>query len=117
MQSTLGHLLTTLLKVLNFAYLQAKTKMFLEVLLGTAFKQLSRTSKASSSDSSVVDSAIAGMIMRAKDTPQVITGLQYFLSREADLEKIASSSSDRKLLKRASKTMMLVLTQLSTSMS
>lgn len=93
------------------------TKSFLEIVLSTAFKQLSKRSKDTASDQSTFDSAITGMLMRAKDTPQVITGLQYFVSKEANLEEIASSSSERKVLRKASKTAVLILTQLSTSLS
>jgi nucleolar MIF4G domain-containing protein 1 len=102
---------------LNFAYLQAKTKSFLEIVISTSFKQLSKKSKVLGPEQITLDSAITGMLMRAKDTPQVITGLQYFLSKEANFSDIASSSSERKVLKKASKTAILVLTQISTSLS
>jgi nucleolar MIF4G domain-containing protein 1 len=100
-------------QILNFAYLQPKTKSFLEIVLSTAFKHLFKRSKESAMDDGELNSAITGMLMRAKDTPQVITGLQYFLSKEANLLDIASSSSERKTMKKVSKISILVLTQLS----
>lgn len=107
----------TSLKVLNFAYLQAKTKSFLEVMLSTVFKQFSKRSKSDDGNAGTLESAITALLMRTKETPQVVTGLQYFLLKEANFEEITSSSSERKTLKKASRVASLVLTQLSSSLS
>lgn len=104
-------------QVLDFAYLQSKTKSFLEILLSTAFRELSKRSRNEGADQSTFDSAIASMLNRAKDVPQVITGLHYFLSKEANMSDIASSSSERKVLKSASKTSIVVLSKLSSATS
>jgi nucleolar MIF4G domain-containing protein 1 len=104
-------------QVLNFAYLQPKTKTFLEILLTTAFKQLAKHRKDASPDIAGFESAITSMLVRAKDTPQVITGLQFFLCKQVNPEELALSGSERKTLRKALKTAKLVLTQLLTSLS
>lgn len=105
------------IKVLNFAYLQAKTKSFLEVIMSTVFKQLSKGAKEASDEQTRLENGISALLMRAKEHTQVISGLQYFLSKEADLENIASSKSERRTMRRALKTCLLVLAQLSSSFS
>ena len=103
--------------MLNFAYIQSRTKTLLDILLGTAFKQFSKGSKEATSDVGALTSDITTMFTRAKDTPQVITGLQYFLSEETDLPMTAASSSERKMFRNACKTAIFVLSQLSSSFS
>jgi hypothetical protein len=55
--------------------------------------------------------------MQARDTPQVIRGLQFFFSKQVNPEELGSSSAERKVLRKAVKAARLVLTQLSTSLS
>ncbi|KAF2426236.1 glycerol defect protein 1 suppressor [Tothia fuscella] len=92
-----GALSLTMLKTLNFAYLQPKTKSFLEVLLLTALK----TIKARKSGENSSEAAIVGLFSKAKDAPQVIAGLQYFLAKEVSIADFATTSSERKTLKSA----------------
>jgi hypothetical protein len=83
----------------------------------TVFKQLSKGAKQMSGEHDKLETGITAVFMRAKENTQVISGLQYFLSKEADLEQIASSNAERKLIKSALKTSLTVLTQLSSSLS
>lgn len=62
------------LKNLNLSYLQPKTKTFLEVLFITLLLQSQRQSESKRDEQAVVN-----ILGKAKDTPQLIRGLQYFL--------------------------------------
>ncbi|KIW02947.1 uncharacterized protein PV09_05612 [Verruconis gallopava] len=110
-----GALSLTSLKVLNFAYLQAKTTTFLEILLATALSQLSCRIKMAAYDSNSLRSVITTMFSSAKETPQVIMGLQLFLSRQMKVEDLGLSESISKSLREAIRVTKKVLSDLSTS--
>lgn len=63
----------TLLKHLDFAYIQAKASMFVEVLLTTVFVQVRKASKASAADE------VKKIFARAAGAPHMVAGLQYFV--------------------------------------
>ncbi len=62
------------LKNLNLMYLQTKTKTFIEVLFITILLQSQKQSETGKNEQAVVS-----VFAKAKDTPQIIRGLQYFL--------------------------------------
>jgi nucleolar MIF4G domain-containing protein 1 len=109
-----GHKLTPSndVQTLNFAYLQTKTKSFLEVLLLTALKTVQQRSEKSKGDSTA---AIVGLFSKAKDVPQVLAGLQYFLAKEVSVSDFATSAAERKSLKLALRTASDTLALLSSS--
>jgi nucleolar MIF4G domain-containing protein 1 len=103
---------TNVVQTLNFAYLQTKTKSFLEVLILTALKTVQQRSEKSKGDSTA---AIVGLFSKAKDVPQVLAGLQYFLAKEVSVSDFATNAAERKRLKLALKTASDTLALLSSS--
>jgi nucleolar MIF4G domain-containing protein 1 len=67
------------------------------VLILTALK----TIKQRKGDS---EAAVVGIFSKAKEAPQVIAGLQYFLAKEVNVRDFATSSSEKKSLKSAMRT-------------
>jgi nucleolar MIF4G domain-containing protein 1 len=88
-------------QILNFAYLQPKTKSFLEVMLLTALKAVVQRSEKTKGDGTA---AIVNLISKGKDVPQVLAGLQYFLTKEVSVPEFATNASERKTLKYALRT-------------
>ncbi|KAF9891758.1 suppressor of glycerol defect [Aspergillus nanangensis] len=82
-----GTLNLGVLKTLNFAYLQPKTKTFVELLLITVIQlsQKKRKSKGKSKKSDGEDDKDEGALMdifvRTRETPQVAKGLIFFLRK------------------------------------
>ncbi|KAE9369452.1 dihydrolipoyl dehydrogenase [Stipitochalara longipes BDJ] len=64
------------LKNLNLSYLQSKTKTFMEVLFITVLLQSQRQSGSKRNEQAVVN-----IFTKAKDTPELVNGLQYFLRK------------------------------------
>jgi nucleolar MIF4G domain-containing protein 1 len=101
-----------LIQTLNFAYLQVKTKSFLEVMILTALKTVQQRSEKIKGDSTA---AIVGLFSKAKDTPQVLAGLQYFLTKEVSVSEFAANAAEKKNLKLALRTATDTLALLSSS--
>jgi len=59
--------------------------------------------------------AIVGLFSKAKDSPQVLAGLQYFLGKEVNAADFTSNASERKVLKQAVRTATDALALLSSS--
>lgn len=69
-------------------------------MLLTALKSVQQRQKIDGD----TEAAIVGLFTKAKDTPQVIAGLQYFFLKEVRVSDFASSNSERKSLKKAVRT-------------
>ncbi|KAH8592249.1 hypothetical protein B0O99DRAFT_549069 [Bisporella sp. PMI_857] len=86
------------LKNLNLQYLQPKTSIFIEVLLISVLLQSQRHSETKRDEIAVVN-----VMLRIKDTPQLIRGLQYFLKKVISKTDIAGKKDDKKTVKWACK--------------
>jgi nucleolar MIF4G domain-containing protein 1 len=98
------------LQILDFAYLQPKTKTFLEVLLVTVFQDLEKKAAKSGIDS---EKSIVDIFAKAKEAPQMLVGLQYFLSNNVKPSFLALSGTEKAALKRACRTALDTLTLVS----
>ncbi|KAG2417264.1 hypothetical protein HFD88_008483 [Aspergillus terreus] len=85
------------LKILNFAYLQPKTKTFTEILLITVI-QLSQKQKGKKGknkkpeeEESRDEKALMEIFMRTQETPQVAKGLIFFLRKVVAKTDVVSS--------------------------
>ncbi|EHL00689.1 putative Suppressor of glycerol defect protein 1 [Glarea lozoyensis 74030] len=87
----------TALKNLNLAYLQPKTKTFIEVLLVTVLLQSQKSAKGND------EQAVISLISKVKDTPSLITGLQYFLRKVVGKTDIAGGKEQKLTVKWACK--------------
>ena len=86
------------LKNLNLGFLQPKTKIFMEVLLISVLLQSQRQS-----DTKRDEIAVVNVMLRIKDTPQLITGLQYFLKKVVSKTDIAGGKDEKATVKWACK--------------
>lgn len=86
------------LKNLNLAYLQPKTKMFMEVLFITIFLQSQKSSESKRDEQAVVN-----LVVRVKDTPQLINGMLHFLTKVVSKTDIAGGQEEKKTIKWACK--------------
>lgn len=93
-----GGLGLNVLKNLNLSYLQAKTKTFCEVLFITILLQTQKASKEGRDEK-----AIANLFSRVKETPQMITGLRYFLKKVVGKTDIAGGKVEKDTVKWGSK--------------
>ncbi|KAF2088479.1 hypothetical protein K490DRAFT_3462, partial [Saccharata proteae CBS 121410] len=89
-----GGLSMSVLKTLNFAYLQPKTQAFTEVLLATV---ILRTQKQSADQRD--EKALLDAVMTTKDAPQMARGLQYFFKKVISKTDIAASKSERETVR------------------
>jgi nucleolar MIF4G domain-containing protein 1 len=85
-------------KNLNLSYLQAKTKTFMEVLFTTVLLQAQRQSESNRDEEAVVN-----IFSKAKDTPQLVRGLQYFLRNIVSKTDIAGGKQETATVKWACK--------------
>ncbi|RDI81491.1 Imidazole glycerol phosphate synthase [Venturia inaequalis] len=92
-----GGLAITVLKTLDFTSLQGQTKSFLEIMLLTTLKTAMKLSKKDKKTDSTA--SISSIFAKAKKEPQIIVGLQYFLTKEVDIADFAETSSEKKSLK------------------
>ncbi|KAI5302604.1 suppressor of glycerol defect [Ascosphaera pollenicola] len=99
-----------ILKVINFAYLQEKTKMFVEVLLVTIILQTLKQEKkknvagkelASSEESE--GKQLIDTFAKVRETPQIATGLIYFMRKVVSKSDVVTSKRETKLVKQGSK--------------
>jgi nucleolar MIF4G domain-containing protein 1 len=86
------------LKNLNLSYLQATTKTFMEVLFITILLLLQKHSESKRNEQAVVN-----IFNKAKDTPQLIRGLQYFLRKVVSKTEIAGGKAEKATVKWACK--------------
>ncbi|KAI9723740.1 MAG: hypothetical protein M1812_001040 [Candelaria pacifica] len=82
------------LKTLNFAYLQAKTKTYVELLLITVITHSQRQSEAKRDERLLLD-----IIMRVKDTPQMARGLQYFFKKIVSKTDVTAGDEEKETVK------------------
>lgn len=93
-----GGLNLGVLKNLNLSYLQSKTKTFMEVLFITVLLQSQKSSESKRDQQAVVN-----IFTKAKDTPQLVVGLQYFLRKIVSKTDIAGSKEEKATVKWACK--------------
>ncbi|KAL2819331.1 hypothetical protein BDW59DRAFT_151442 [Aspergillus cavernicola] len=103
-----GTLTLGILKTLNFAYLQPKTKTFVELLMISIIqlsqKQKKKKSKSKSKsdeeeDASRDEKPLVEIFMRTRDTPQVVKGCIYFLRKVVAKTDIVASEKEGKMVK------------------
>ncbi|KAI5294921.1 suppressor of glycerol defect [Ascosphaera acerosa] len=95
-QATLG-----VLKVLDFAYLQEKTAIFVEVLLVTLILQSLKSKKATADQPD--EKALLSIMAKVGETPQIATGLIYFLRTVVSKTDVVTSKKDKVLVKHGCK--------------
>jgi len=85
-------------------------------MLLTTLKTVLQDSKKSKGDNhNAADAAIVAIFSKATDTPQVVAGLQYFLTKQVSTADFASNAAERKALKSALRTATDILVHLSSS--
>ncbi|KAL4951433.1 hypothetical protein BDW69DRAFT_170033 [Aspergillus filifer] len=103
-----GTLTLGILKTLNFAYLQPKTKTFVELLMISIIQQSqkqkkkSKKSKKSRSDEeepALNETPLVDIFMRTRDTPQIVKGCIYFLRKVVAKTDIVSSEKETVMVK------------------
>jgi nucleolar MIF4G domain-containing protein 1 len=85
-------------KNLHFNYLQPRTKTFMEIIFITIFLQSQKQSKVKRDEQAVVN-----VFAKAKDTPSVVRGLQYFLKKNVSKTDIAGGKDEKATVKWACK--------------
>ncbi|PGG98157.1 hypothetical protein GX51_06944 [Blastomyces parvus] len=111
-----GALTLGILKVLDFAYLQPKTKTFVELLLVTVMvqsqqkrgKKLRKNEKAASGskeadEQEFDEKALADVFMRTRETPQIVPRLIYFIRKVVAKTDIVASKKEKRIVQWASK--------------
>lgn len=93
-----GNLALKALKNLNFSYLQAKTKTFLEVFFITVLLQSQEKSPTKRDREAVMK-----IFSQARDTPPLMGGLQYFLKKVVGKTDIAGGKEEKATVKWACK--------------
>ncbi|CAL3971752.1 unnamed protein product [Diplocarpon coronariae] len=89
-----GVLALSALKTLNFSYLQAKTKIFLEVFFITIILQSQKHTRGERDEQALVQ-----VFSHAKETPQLIRGLQYFHKKVVKRTDIAGGKDETAIVK------------------
>jgi len=98
----------SILKTLNFAYLQPKAKTFVELLIISIIQdsQKSKKTKKSKSKSKKEDDdegrdekAIMDIFMRVQETPHIVKGLIYFIRKVVAKTDIVPSEKELKVVK------------------
>ncbi|KAK4548974.1 hypothetical protein LTR36_008747 [Oleoguttula mirabilis] len=92
-----GCLGMTVLKTLEFAYMQSKTSMFVEVLLTTAMLQVHK--KAGKDDAGVGAFERAVKALFAQAGPEMRSGLQYFITTTLMRAELANGKRDIRVVK------------------
>ncbi|PVH71835.1 hypothetical protein DL98DRAFT_520821 [Cadophora sp. DSE1049] len=93
-----GGLGLSALKNLNFSYLQTKTKIFMEVFFIAVLLQCQRQAENKRDEQ-----ALRYIFGQAKETPQLIRGLQYFLKKVVSKTDIAGGKEEKATVKWACK--------------
>ncbi|EFE37996.1 hypothetical protein TRV_07329 [Trichophyton verrucosum HKI 0517] len=104
-----GSLSLGILKILDFPYLQPKTKTFVEILLITVMTQSQQKShkkhkNKDNADDGYDEKALVTIFMKTSETPQVVAGLRYFIRKVVTKSDVVTSKRDKKLVKWACKT-------------
>lgn len=100
-----GALTLSILKTLDFVYLQPKTKTFVELLIITIILQTqqkaSRKQKKQSEveDSEFDEKALVDVFIRTREAPQAVAGLIYFIRKVVSKTDIVSSKREKKTLR------------------
>lgn len=109
-----GNLTLGILKTLNFAYLQPKTKTFVEVLIISVIQQSQKSKQAlkkktkekKASKRPGADEAdehdeesLMQIFLRARDTPHIAKGLIFFLRKVVAKSDIVSSEKEQRLVR------------------
>jgi nucleolar MIF4G domain-containing protein 1 len=101
-----GTLTLAILKTLNFAYLQPKTKTFVELLMISIIqnsqkqsKKSSKKKKAKDDGASLVEEPLIEIFLRTRDTPQIVKGCIYFLRKVVAKTDIVSSEREMVMVK------------------
>ncbi|KAE8361948.1 hypothetical protein BDV27DRAFT_23708 [Aspergillus caelatus] len=91
-----------ILKTLNFAYLQPKSKTFVELLLISVIQQSQKQKRgkkhAKKSDDEKDEKALMEIFIRTRETPQIVKGLIFFL-RKVVAKSDVVSGKEQKLVK------------------
>ncbi|KAE8374282.1 hypothetical protein BDV26DRAFT_296135 [Aspergillus bertholletiae] len=91
-----------ILKTLNFAYLQPKSKTFVEILLISVIQQSQKQKRskkhAKKSDDEKDEKALMEIFIRTRETPHIAKGLIYFL-RKVVAKSDVVSGKELKLVK------------------
>lgn len=97
-----GSLTLSILKNLNFAYLQPKTKTFVEVLIISIIQQSQKSKKKKKSstteEAEKQEKALMQTFLRVKETPNIGKGLIYFVRKVVAKSDIVSPE-EQKLVK------------------
>ncbi|GAD98792.1 conserved hypothetical protein [Paecilomyces variotii No. 5] len=96
-----GSLTLGILKNLNFAYLQPKTSMFVELLIITVIQQSQKqkSKKKGSEENTRNEKPLMEVFLRARDTPHIVKGLIYFIRKTVAKTDIIPTDKERKLVK------------------
>ncbi|KAL4906656.1 hypothetical protein BDW74DRAFT_136306 [Aspergillus multicolor] len=99
-----GTLTLGILKTLNFAYLQPKTKTFIELLM-ISIIQMSQKQKKKKSKSkgekepALNEQPLVEIFMKTRDTPQIAKGCIYFLKKVVAKTDIVASEKEAVMVK------------------
>jgi len=91
-----GGLSIAALRILNFTYLQPKTRTFVEVLLTTVLLQARKTY---SDDETAYDKAVQEIFTQAATASGMLHGLRYFLETTISKAEIASGKKQRRTVR------------------
>ncbi|KAI9830246.1 MAG: hypothetical protein M1819_005773 [Sarea resinae] len=89
-----GGLPIGVLKTLNFAYLQPKTRTFVELLLITAILYTQQKVEGQRDERRLME-----VFGRVDETPQLANGLQYFLRKVVSKTDVAGSKADKETVR------------------
>ena len=99
----------SVLKILNFAYLQPKAKTFVELLIISVIQQSqqkktkkskkNKKSEDQGDDAGHDEKALVEIFMRTQETPQIVKGLIYFIRKVVAKTDIVPSEREMKLVK------------------
>ncbi|KAL9104350.1 MAG: hypothetical protein Q9163_000696 [Psora crenata] len=89
-----GCLSLAVLKNLNLAYLQPRSRMFVELLLITTILQSQPPDEKRRNEAAVLD-----IFMKPKEMPQMASSLQFFLKKVVGKSDVAGSQRDRQIVK------------------
>lgn len=103
-----GTLTLGILKNLNFAYLQPKTKVFTELLLISVIQQSQKSKKGSKKkkenksepgNSLRDEESLMQIFLRVQDTPHIAKGLIFFLRKVVAKSDIPATEKEQKLIR------------------
>ncbi|KAI9779678.1 MAG: suppressor of glycerol defect [Peltula sp. TS41687] len=106
-----GALELTILKVLNFAYLQTKTRTFVELLLITIIL-LSQRQAGISSHKQRDEKSLVDMFVKVGDHPSLARGLQFFLKTVVSKTDVAGGKAEKETVRWGCKVAGNVLTSI-----